>query len=79
VDHREVGDRRVERGGHRLVHRFGVAAFDVDRPAQQSTEGVREPGTCGATWLGTPPGNENCLSSSAIPAASRVTSGHASV
>ena len=29
-----------------------------------------EPGVSGATWLGIPPGNENCLNSRCIPSSS---------
>ena len=38
-----------------------------------------DPGVSGATWLGTPPGNENCRNSASIPVASRVTDGYVSV
>jgi Putative heavy-metal-binding len=38
-----------------------------------------DPGVSGSTWLGTPPGNENCRTSRAMPAASRVTIGYVSV
>ncbi len=34
-----------------------------------------EPGVSGATWLGIPPGNENCVNSRRIPSSSRLTLG----
>ncbi len=34
-----------------------------------------EPGSSGETWLGTPPGNENCLNSRFMPRSSRLMSG----
>lgn len=64
----DAGDQQV-----RVVE---CGAVCVGQGVAQFAALVDGAGVSGATWLGTPPGKENCLNSSAIPAASLLTSGY---
>ena len=55
-----------------------AAPYACDREYPSSPPSWIEPGVSGATWLGTPPGNENCLNMRAMPCSSRPILGYTS-
>lgn len=61
--------------GHQEVRVVEGGAVRVRQGVAQLAALVDRAGVSGATWLGTPPGKENCRNSRVMPSSSRLTSG----